>query len=194
MRAFWSFRFWRLFLGSYIGAVGTIWGFTQAYTYFQGEHLKQVMGSGWILLYAVPLPVALLFALRKGVGEDQLHNEVSTDDEESGDGPLTKTDTLPRAQPSSPDEAAQLTEIERHIQNDLPVAPSRIRDIRHRLNHSFDDPQIDAFLLDYFPDVYDRVSRGMRKDEKLSLLLDHCRRSETRIQYLISCLERTKNE
>lgn len=48
--------------------------------------------------------------------------------------------------------------------------------LRRLLNQAFDDPSIDAFCQDYFPTVYDRFSRGMRKDEKITLLLDHCRR------------------
>lgn len=49
--------------------------------------------------------------------------------------------------------------------------------IRTRLNTLFDDAGLDAFCLDSFPAVYDKFSRGMRKDEKLTLLLDHFRRS-----------------
>jgi len=50
--------------------------------------------------------------------------------------------------------------------------------LRQRLDRTFDDPGLDAFCLDYFPEVYDRFSRGMRKDEKLTLLLDHFRRAK----------------
>ncbi len=49
--------------------------------------------------------------------------------------------------------------------------------IRRLLNTAFDDPGLDAFCHDYFYDVYNRFSRGMRKDEKITLLLDHCRRA-----------------
>ncbi|MBU1747559.1 MAG: hypothetical protein KKA73_07715 [Chloroflexi bacterium] len=48
--------------------------------------------------------------------------------------------------------------------------------IRKLLTDTFDDPGLDAFCMDHFPVVYDRFSRGMRKDEKVTLLLDHCRR------------------
>ncbi|MEW5956396.1 MAG: hypothetical protein AB1801_01635, partial [Chloroflexota bacterium] len=51
--------------------------------------------------------------------------------------------------------------------------------IRRQLNLTFDDPDLDAFCHDYFPGVFDRFSRGMRKDEKITLLLDHCRRSSS---------------
>lgn len=49
--------------------------------------------------------------------------------------------------------------------------------IRRLLNTTFDDSGLDAFCQDYFLPVYDRFSRGMRKDEKITLLLDHCRRT-----------------
>lgn len=48
--------------------------------------------------------------------------------------------------------------------------------IRRLLNQVFDDPILDAFCQDYFPAVFDRFSRGMRRDEKITLLLDYCRR------------------
>ncbi len=51
-----------------------------------------------------------------------------------------------------------------------------IAQIRRLLNQAFDDPSLDSFCQDYFPSVFDRFSRGMRKDEKITLLLDHCRR------------------
>ncbi len=48
--------------------------------------------------------------------------------------------------------------------------------IRRLLTQAFDDPSLDAFCQDYFPSVYDRFSRGMQKGEKITILLDHCRR------------------
>jgi hypothetical protein len=53
---------------------------------------------------------------------------------------------------------------------------SNTAQIRRLLNQALDDPGLDAFCQDYFPVVFDRFSRGMRKDEKITLLLDHCRR------------------
>ena len=60
--------------------------------------------------------------------------------------------------------------------------------IRRRLNQTFDDPGLDAFCLDHFPEVYDRFGRGMRKDEKLTVLLDHCRRWSACYQELLVAL------
>lgn len=48
--------------------------------------------------------------------------------------------------------------------------------IRQLLNQAFDDSGLDAFCQDYFYNVYNQFGRGMRKDEKITLLLDHCRR------------------
>ncbi len=39
-----------------------------------------------------------------------------------------------------------------------------------------DDVRLDALCLDHFPEVYDTFGRGMRRDEKVNLLLDYCRR------------------
>lgn len=62
--------------------------------------------------------------------------------------------------------------------------------LRQRLNQLFDDPGFDAFCLDHFPDVYDTFSRGMRKDEKMTVLLDACRRVPAFYQKLVAMLER----
>ncbi len=54
--------------------------------------------------------------------------------------------------------------------------PMSLGDLRRQLNQRFDDAELDAFCLDHFPAVYDKFGRGQRKDEKINLLLDHCRR------------------
>ena len=51
--------------------------------------------------------------------------------------------------------------------NKPPYSSSEIRDL---LNTVFDDPQLDAFCHDYFPNLFDQFSRGQRKDEKLTQL------------------------
>jgi CHAT domain-containing protein len=58
-----------------------------------------------------------------------------------------------------------------------PVIPLDLEAMRQQLNRRFDDPGLDGFCLDHFGQVYDRFSRGMRKDEKITLLIDHCRRA-----------------
>jgi len=52
------------------------------------------------------------------------------------------------------------------------VEPS---DLRRRLN-CLDDVELDALCLDHFPSVYDKFARGLRRDEKVNLLLDYVRR------------------
>ena len=49
-----------------------------------------------------------------------------------------------------------------------------LADLHRRLN-LLDDVQIQAFTLDYFPQVYDRFGYGVAKEERISLLLEHCR-------------------
>jgi len=51
--------------------------------------------------------------------------------------------------------------------------PTALRSLLERL----DDVEIDTLCLDHFPQVYDKFSRGLRRDEKINLLLDHCRRN-----------------
>jgi len=61
--------------------------------------------------------------------------------------------------------------------------------VRRQLTAAFDDPGLDAFCMDHFPQVFDKFSRGMRRDEKITLLLDHCRRVPARRQKLLAALE-----
>lgn len=72
-----------------------------------------------------------------------------------------------------------------------PASDSPIFDLgamRHRLNRTLDDVGLDAFCLDHFSEVYDSFSRGMRKDEKITLLLDYCRRLPAHYQRLVTAL------
>lgn len=61
-------------------------------------------------------------------------------------------------------------------------------DLRQRLGR-FDDVELEALCMDYFPVVYDKFSAGMRRDRKINLLLDHCRRFPEDGQRLRSILE-----
>ena len=72
----------------------------------------------------------------------------------------------------------------------LPSPPAQpLADLRVRLDF-LDDPQVDALALDQFPEVYSRFSRGMRLDEKVNLLLDHCRRHPDAMAALVEWLDR----
>lgn len=66
--------------------------------------------------------------------------------------------------------------------------------LRSELNDRFDDTQVDAFCMDYFSQVYDKFSRGMRKDEKIHQLLDHCLRTPNGFQQLQAVLEKARKE
>ncbi len=51
---------------------------------------------------------------------------------------------------------------------------SPIAALRPRLQR-LDVVEIEALCLDHFPQVYDKFARGMRRDEMINLLLNHCR-------------------
>lgn len=68
------------------------------------------------------------------------------------------------------------------------LQPGILSAMRVRLSY-LDDIQLDALCIDYFPDVYDRFSRGMRRDEKVNLLLDHCRRNAPAMAKLTRLLD-----
>ncbi|MBN2389503.1 MAG: hypothetical protein JXR84_02185 [Anaerolineae bacterium] len=67
--------------------------------------------------------------------------------------------------------------------------PPDFSDLRARLNR-LDDPQIDALALDHFPEVQNKFGRGMRKDEKINLILEHCRHNPEAIPVLGNWLKR----
>lgn len=62
---------------------------------------------------------------------------------------------------------------------------SNTAQIRTKLDMAFDDSALSAFCFDYFPKVYDRFSRGMGKDDKITYLLDYCRRHPTGFEMLL---------
>lgn len=64
-----------------------------------------------------------------------------------------------------------------------------LRQLRERLNHAFDDPELDALCNDRFPEIYDKFSRGMRKDEKITLLLLNCRNVSALYRRLLDALQ-----
>ncbi|MFX1411763.1 MAG: hypothetical protein ACFFA6_15540 [Promethearchaeota archaeon] len=63
--------------------------------------------------------------------------------------------------------------------------------LRHQLTTAFDDVALDAFCLDHFcqlPAVYEKLARGLRPNEKITLLLDHCRRQPGELERLADLL------
>jgi hypothetical protein len=59
--------------------------------------------------------------------------------------------------------------------------------LRKQLQH-LDDVALDTLCMDHFPAVYDRFARGLRRDEKINLLLDHCRRRPEAAARLVTLL------
>jgi len=54
-----TWSFWKTFFTVYLTLVAGIWGFVEAYTYFESDSLKQLLGSNWwILYYLLPLFIA----------------------------------------------------------------------------------------------------------------------------------------
>ena len=64
-----------------------------------------------------------------------------------------------------------------------------LRTARRQLSELFDDTELEIFCMENFTRVHDKFSRGLRRDEKITLLLDYCRRSPKRWQQLLSLLE-----
>lgn len=60
-----------------------------------------------------------------------------------------------------------------------------LRDLLNRL----DDADIDQLCLDHFPCVYDKFGRGMSKQEKITVLLDYCRRKPEEGKHLHAILQ-----
>ncbi|MDY7079751.1 MAG: hypothetical protein SXV54_22930 [Chloroflexota bacterium] len=67
-----------------------------------------------------------------------------------------------------------------------PTFALRLRGHLQRL----DAVEIESLCLDHFPDVYDKFARGLRRDEMLNLLLDHCRRKPEEAARLAALFER----
>lgn len=68
------------------------------------------------------------------------------------------------------------------------VTEASFSGLRKQLN-VLDDPGIDTLCLDHFPEIYDKFGRGMRKDEKINLILSYCRRRTAYYQRLVSMME-----
>lgn len=53
----------------------------------------------------------------------------------------------------------------------------------------FDDVGLNTLCMDHFPAVYDAFSRGLRRDEKINLLLDYVRRNSAEAARLVALLK-----
>ncbi len=65
-----------------------------------------------------------------------------------------------------------------------------IAGMRKLLTASFDDAELDAFIQGCYLEVYEKLGRGMRKDEKITMLLDHCRRQEGGLEHLEAAVQK----
>ena len=66
-----------------------------------------------------------------------------------------------------------------------PTSPAALRPRLQRLN----DVQIETLCMDCFPTVYDQFSRGLRRDEKINLLLNYVRHRPAEAVRLMNILE-----
>lgn len=69
---------------------------------------------------------------------------------------------------------------------------SLIRSLGMRLQQ-LDVVEIESLCLDHFPIVYDRFSRGLRRDEMINVLLDYCHRNPDAAQRLSRLLPEATN-
>lgn len=61
------------------------------------------------------------------------------------------------------------------------------RAIRKLLKQAFDATQLDSLCFDYYDDVFQQFSSGMKIDAKITLLLSHCRKLPTGLDSLLIC-------
>ena len=65
------------------------------------------------------------------------------------------------------------------IQDDKQFSSST--ELRSKITNQPDDVELDSLLLDNFPKVFNKISRGLRRDEKINLLLDYCQKDPNRV-------------
>ncbi len=80
-----------------------------------------------------------------------------------------------RTLPAAPDLRAILPFLKEETMPDASRHGVSIPELRSRLQR-FDDVELESLCLDHFPAVYDRFSRGLRRDEMVNLLLGYVRR------------------
>ena len=68
------------------------------------------------------------------------------------------------------------------------MATPTLPELRQKLDQ-LDDVKLDALTMDYFQTVYKEFARGLHRDEKINLLLDHCLRHPEDIVILVNLLD-----
>ena len=78
-----SKSFWLSVFLSYTTLVIGVWGFVQAYTYFQGDSLKKALGPYWVVIYLLPLPIAFFIGIRRArIKQPEPNNNVTNESEQ----------------------------------------------------------------------------------------------------------------
>jgi hypothetical protein len=160
-----------------LSAYPTISSLTRMVRFELEEHLTQIAGGGNLTDIVFNL---IIWAESKGRIRELI---IKSHDYNPGNAQLSAfasqfSDPQPTSSlaPSNPSPAP-------------PTQPMTTRQMRQHLKKYFDDPQLNELCMDYFPEVYNRFSVGMRKDSKITLLLDYCRRVDAREEQLQKALE-----
>ncbi|MDX2306487.1 MAG: CHAT domain-containing protein [Microscillaceae bacterium] len=77
--------------------------------------------------------------------------------------------------------------------NKLMKNPTNISELRNLLNEAFNDEELNAFCQDYFYEVYNNFANGQSKNDKITKLLDHCKR-HIKYKYLLEKIEKVRPE
>jgi len=73
--------FFKTVIYAYLALVTAIWGFVEAFTYFQGDSLKRMLGGNWVWLYILPFVISLCVALVRIVSNkkiDEIPKEIDS--------------------------------------------------------------------------------------------------------------------
>ena len=66
---------WHAIPTIYIALVTGVWGFIEAYSYFQGDGLKNAIGPNWVFIYLLPLPIAFVIGIVREKKRHQGNNK-----------------------------------------------------------------------------------------------------------------------
>ena len=76
-------------IASYVVLVTSIWGFIEAYTYFQGDSLKRMLGGNWVWLYILPSIISVFISVVRVVPhktdtENSRQRDISASNQNAG--------------------------------------------------------------------------------------------------------------
>lgn len=115
----------------------------------------------------------------KDFDEHITQSEIYRISQQLDDDGFIKFDSMPGNDKTVDGVGIITTEGIRHIESKslTPARSAYMAPIRRALTNAFDDIGLESFCLDYFESIYDQFTRGMHRNEKINLLLNHCRRS-----------------